>query len=167
MLYGPNTNLGHNSIILMIEAQSKYINVLIKEVIDARRRGGSLTIRPNAKRLQAYNDEIQSELAKSSFADPNCNSWYKLKESGKITNNWSRTVVDYQKLLSNVDWSDYDLSGSTADKVAGQNSTYIGRVVEESQVSYRTMGWTALSTVAALGVALALRHRQMGRLLFR
>ena len=98
MLYGPNTNLGHNSIILMIEAQSKYINVLIKAVVDARRNGETLTIQPNAKRFQDYNEEIQLELEGSSFADPNCNSWYKMRESGRITNNWSRTVVDYQKV---------------------------------------------------------------------
>ncbi|OCT44178.1 flavin-binding monooxygenase [Cladophialophora carrionii] len=165
MLYGPNTNLGHNSIILMIEAQSKYINALIKEVIEARRNGRSLVIQPKAKRLQEYNDEIQSELERSSFADPNCNSWYKVKESGKITNNWSRTVVDYQKLLSSVNWSDYDLSGSGAEKLASQNPTYIGRVVEESQVSYKTMGLAALS-FAAVGIAAALRQRQAGRLIF-
>jgi hypothetical protein len=82
----------------MIEAQSKYINVLIKEVVAARSQGGSLVLQPNAKRLKEWNDEIQSELEKSSFADPNCNSWYKVKESGRITNNWSRTVVEYQKV---------------------------------------------------------------------
>src|SRR6202000_1462079 len=29
MLYGPNTNLSHNSLILVIEAQTKYLSVLI------------------------------------------------------------------------------------------------------------------------------------------
>lgn len=98
MLYGPNTNLGHNSIILMIEAQSKYINTLIKEVVEARSKSGSLVITPNPQRVKEFNEQIQSELEKSSFADPNCNSWYKIKDSGKITNNWSRTVVNYQKV---------------------------------------------------------------------
>lgn len=98
MLYGPNTNLGHNSIILMIEAQSKYINTLIKEVIKARRNGSSLVVKPSAKRVKEFNDEIQSELGKSSFADPNCNSWYKDESTGRITNNWSSTVVNYQKV---------------------------------------------------------------------
>jgi hypothetical protein len=69
--------------------------------------------------------------------------------------------------LSNVDWSDYDLSGTAAEKVAAQKPTHIGRVVEESQVSYRTMGLTALSTLAAVGVALAFQQRQLGRLRFR
>ena len=98
MLYGPNTNLGHNSIILMIEAQSRYINAMIKEVIAARSSGDSLTITPKPSRVKEFNDEIQSELEKSNFADPGCNSWYKMKESGKITNNWSRNVVAYQKV---------------------------------------------------------------------
>jgi cation diffusion facilitator CzcD-associated flavoprotein CzcO len=111
MLYGPNTNLGHNSIILMIETQSKYINVLIKEVIEARRKGGSLVVQPSPERLESYNREIQSELEKSSFADPNCNSWYKNKD-GKITNNWSRTVVDYQKVCLRL-CAEYDIQAKS------------------------------------------------------
>ncbi|KAL2429410.1 FAD-binding monooxygenase ktnD [Exophiala dermatitidis] len=156
MLYGPNTNLGHNSIILMIEAQSNYINALIHEVLEARRHGGTLVIEPNSKRVQKFNQEIQSELEKSSFADPNCNSWYK-NESGKITNNWSRNVVEYQKLLSQVDWSDYDLSGTDAERLAKKHSTYLGRVVEETKVSYPTMALTALS-LATVGAGVFLRN---------
>lgn len=97
MLYGPNTNLGHNSIILMIEAQSRYINALIAEVLKARKAGGQLIVQPNGERVKAYNEEIQIELQKSSFNDPRCGSWYKREDNGKITQNWSRTVVAYQK----------------------------------------------------------------------
>ncbi|KAK4942847.1 hypothetical protein LTR10_017423 [Elasticomyces elasticus] len=163
MLYGPNTNLGHNSIILMIEAQSRYINALIEEVITARSRGHNLVIMPKATRIEEFNDEIQAQLRRSSFADPNCNSWYKNKD-GKITNNWSGTVVEYQKLLSNVNWSDFDLSGNEADQVASRQKTHIGRVVEESVVSYQTMGLTALS-LAAVCAGIALRNA--GRLRLR
>lgn len=98
MLYGPNTNLGHNSIILMIETQSRYINALIKEVLKARKAGGQLVIKPKADRVKAYNEEIQKELQQSSFNDPRCGSWYKREDNGKITQNWSRTVVAYQKV---------------------------------------------------------------------
>lgn len=98
MLYGPNTNLGHNSIILMIEAQSKYINGLIKEVINARKQGGQLVIKPRQARVAEFNKEIQGELERSSFNDPNCGSWYKRQDNGRITQNWSRTVIDYQKV---------------------------------------------------------------------
>ena len=98
MLYGPNTNLGHNSIILMIEQQSKYINGLIREVLEARTNGGQLVIQPKHSRVAEFNKELQEALNASSFADPNCGSWYKMKDTGKITQNWSKNVIDYQKV---------------------------------------------------------------------
>ena len=98
MLYGPNTNLGHNSIVLMIEAQSRYLNALLKEVLEARRNGGQLIIKPKASKVKQYNYEIQQELQNSSFNDPRCGSWYKREDNGKITQNWSRTVIEYQKV---------------------------------------------------------------------
>lgn len=172
MLYGPNTNLGHNSIVLMIEAQSRYINALIGEVLEARRSGGQLVIKPKGSRVKAYNEEIQKELQSSSFNDPGCGSWYKRKDNGKITQNWSRTVVAYQKvswpvcltltvltvnqLLSAVDWADFDVSGKSAEKLQREGRmTQLGRVVEESLVSSRAMGITALSLVA-VGAVVAL-----------
>jgi cation diffusion facilitator CzcD-associated flavoprotein CzcO len=99
MLYGPNTNLGHNSIILMIEAQSRYINALIKQVVSARAAGGSLTIQVKKEVFDEFNQRTQKKLQGSSFADPACNSWYK-NADGVITNNWSGTVVEYQKVCS-------------------------------------------------------------------
>lgn len=87
-----------NSIILMIEAQAKYINGMIGEVLGARSAGKRLAITPRADRLAEFNDEIQKELNASSFADPNCNSWYKRADNGKITQNWSRNVIEYQKV---------------------------------------------------------------------
>ncbi|KAK9444701.1 monooxygenase [Metarhizium brunneum] len=72
MMYGPNTSLGHNSIILMIEAQSRYINTLIAPVIKARASGGHPTVVPLITRMDAYNREIRDHLAKSAIADPSC-----------------------------------------------------------------------------------------------
>jgi cation diffusion facilitator CzcD-associated flavoprotein CzcO len=97
MLYGPNTNLGHNSIILMIEAQSRYINALAGKVLEARLNGGQLVIQPNSDIVAKFNQKIQEELKTTSFADPRCGSWYKRTDNGKITQNWSSTVISYQK----------------------------------------------------------------------
>lgn len=96
MLYGPNTNLGHNSIILMIEAQSRYINALMAKVLQARLDGGQLVIKPKSSRVAVFNQQIQNELKTTSFADERCGSWYKRKDNGKITQNWWSTVVNYQ-----------------------------------------------------------------------
>ncbi len=69
----------------MIETQSRYINALVGAVIDARKKGETLTITPNLKRMDEYNAEIQRVLNASSFAHPSCNSWYK-NADGKSRN---------------------------------------------------------------------------------
>jgi cation diffusion facilitator CzcD-associated flavoprotein CzcO len=149
MLYGPNTNLGHNSIILMIEAQSKYINALIKPVLAAKKEGDTLKLTPKTSRVVEFNTALQAHLSESTFADPACNSWYK-NSAGLITNNWSSTVVDYQKKTENLDFDDYDISGSGAQDVKGKKE-HIGRVVEETQTVTLLGGIATLATLAAVG----------------
>ncbi|PGG97248.1 hypothetical protein AJ79_09284 [Helicocarpus griseus UAMH5409] len=152
MLYGPNTNLGHNSIILMIESQAKYIHALISQVLEARQQGQSLAIMPNPKRTVAFNEEIQETLGKTSFAHPNCRSWYK-RADGKITNNWSSTVVEYQKTLSKVDWTDFILEGYGAEQLATKKrKTYLGRVREESLFTYRDWVFVMAGLLGTWGI---------------
>ncbi|KAK3066667.1 hypothetical protein LTR53_016898, partial [Teratosphaeriaceae sp. CCFEE 6253] len=157
ILYGPNTNLGHNSIILMIESQSRYINGLIKPVLEARKQGTALSLAPKHDKVRAYNEKVQRVLKDSSFNDPSCNSWYK-NAAGVITNNWSGTVVEYQRMLATLDYADYDAEGSGAALVRGGTATSttttlsVGRVVEETQVSDRTLvALGVLSTAAVVG----------------
>lgn len=160
LFYGPNTNLGHNSIILMIEAQSRYINTLVSAVLDARTRNAPIGISPKQTVTDAFNAKIQAILEKSSFADPNCGSWYKNAE-GRITNNWSGTVIEYQDMLSKVNWDDFETTGGkgearqSASRVVfgkGEKERRIGRVHEETLVSNTALVLGAVSTVVA-GVA--------------
>jgi cation diffusion facilitator CzcD-associated flavoprotein CzcO len=172
MFYGPNTNLGHNSIILMIEAQSRYLNTLVSAVLDARNRGERIGLMPRADRTDAFNASMQEVLRESSFADPKCGSWYKNTE-GKITNNWSGTVVEYQHVLSKVDWEDFETTegkgesgGERASKVvfgSGKLETKIGRVREETMVSNTVLALGTLSAVAA-GAAWVYRGKLPKRL---
>lgn len=158
MLYGPNTNLGHNSIILMIETQSRYINGLISPVLEARSNGKALAIRPKPERLSEFNDGIQKILQASTFNDPNCTSWYR-NASGRITNNWSGTVVEYQKMLSTVDFNDYDLEGDVRI-VQKKPQVHIGRVVEETRVSNITLALGVMSA-AAIGAGWFMRRSHL------
>jgi hypothetical protein len=171
MFYGPNTNLGHNSIILMIEAQSRYLNTLVSAVLDARNRDCRIGIMPRLDRTEVFNEKIQDVLRESSFADPKCGSWYKNAE-GRITNNWSGTVVQYQHVLSKVDWEDYETTdgrgeqGERASKVvfgSGRQETKIGRVREETMVSNTVLALGGLSAVAA-GAAWVYRGKLPKRL---
>jgi cation diffusion facilitator CzcD-associated flavoprotein CzcO len=89
MLYGPNTNLGHNSIIFMIECQVQYVVDCIRKMNAADLK--YVDVRPEV--MRAYNERLQAELEKSVWA-ATPRSWYKTKE-GRITNNWSGTTIRY------------------------------------------------------------------------
>ncbi|PWY67601.1 flavin-binding monooxygenase [Aspergillus sclerotioniger CBS 115572] len=138
MLYGPNTNLGHNSIILMIEAQSKYLSTLVGAVVESKEKGQSLALQPRPDVVREYNERIQDRLSKTSFADPSCRSWYKTKD-GRITNNWPGTVVEYQEQMSQLQWTDYLIQGTGAEFMKKKKAACIARVKEEMPVSTTTL----------------------------
>lgn len=89
MMYGPNTNLGHNSIIFMIECQTNYIVQAIRSLVERDLAWTDL----RREVLDTYNTELQSELAGSVWAKV-AKSWY-VNEQGVITNNWSGTTIRY------------------------------------------------------------------------
>jgi cation diffusion facilitator CzcD-associated flavoprotein CzcO len=89
MLYGPNTNLGHNSIIFMIECQVGYVMDCLRAL--AERDLAWIDVRPEVQR--DYNAELQGVLARSVWARTG-KSWYK-RADGRITNNWSGTTAYY------------------------------------------------------------------------
>ncbi len=98
MLYGPNTNLGHNSIIYMIEAQVNY-------VLQALAAGRPLSVK--AQVMARYNDELQQQLAHTPWAGT-CTSWYKTAD-GKILNNWPDTARAYAQAVEVFDPAVYDV----------------------------------------------------------
>ena len=102
MLYGPNTNLGHNSITFMLERQVDY-RVQVLDAMHARSLS-SIEVRQSAQ--ERVNRELQEQLARTTWADPQCRSWYK-NASGEITQNWSSHTRDYAKATEQVVWDDY------------------------------------------------------------
>jgi len=98
MLYGPNTNLGHNSIIYMIEAQVDY-------VLQALATGRPLSVK--AEVMARYNDDLQQQLANTPWAGA-CTSWYKTAD-GKILNNWPDTARAYAEAVAVFDPAAYDV----------------------------------------------------------
>ncbi|KAF4233355.1 hypothetical protein CNMCM8980_000369 [Aspergillus fumigatiaffinis] len=134
----------------MIEAQSRYITALVSQILQAQKDGQSLALRPKPEAVKKFNEDIQAALRKSSFADPNCSSWYKT-EDGRITNNWHSTVVDYQNELSRVRWDDYIAEGTGKALIAKKKETHIGRVKEETLIRNTSLLWGAASVAVALG----------------
>jgi cation diffusion facilitator CzcD-associated flavoprotein CzcO len=111
MTYGPNTNLGHNSIIYMIERQADYIVQCLKR-IDAENLG-AMEVRRVAQ--DDFNRVLRGALAKTSWAGE-CGSWYK-NHAGKITNNWMGTTQEYRRLTLAPDFNDYVLHPRIASRL--------------------------------------------------
>lgn len=149
IVLGPNTGLLHNSFILMIEAQSRYINGLIKPVLEARKQGGALSLTPRPEKTEEYNAQLQRRLKEFAANDSRCANWYKI-ESGLITNLWPGMVLEFQKLMEHVNYRDYEPEGSSRNIVQKRPSHKVGRVVEEGGVLEKL---SMADVVVALGAS--------------
>ena len=102
-MYGPNTNLGHNSIVLMIESQCRYLLSLLHQM--AERSIQAVEVRADVQ--QAYNDELAERLAQSAWVLIE-DSWY--LQGGKVTNNWVGRTTEYRRRTNHADLGDYHLT---------------------------------------------------------
>jgi len=108
MLYGPNTNLGHNSIIFMIECQVNYITQCIEALKASHAR--YIDVKPEA--MAEFNRELQEDM-KSTVWAAGCSSWYKTAD-GRVTNNWSSFTARYWWEMRQPDFDEYSLVGANA-----------------------------------------------------
>jgi cation diffusion facilitator CzcD-associated flavoprotein CzcO len=102
MIYGPNTNLGHNTITFMIERQSEYI----VKCLEAMRSRDLASVEVTKEAQDRFNRDLQARLAKTTWADPGCSSWYKTAD-GHITQNWAGHTREYREATKEVAWADY------------------------------------------------------------
>ncbi|MBX3313338.1 MAG: NAD(P)/FAD-dependent oxidoreductase [Actinobacteria bacterium] len=101
LLYGPNTNLGHNSIIFMLERQIGYVLSCVRRLTE----GGAHLIEVRPETQAASNDQLRRELDDTVWAE-GCHSWYKTA-SGRITNNWSGPTYRYWLRTARPHWKDF------------------------------------------------------------
>ncbi|MGD0881713.1 MAG: NAD(P)/FAD-dependent oxidoreductase [Acidimicrobiales bacterium] len=93
VLYGPNTNLGHNSILFMVERQ---LNLVLQALSLQTASSTGVDMPAVSVRDAAYEQDdrdTQRMVAATAWA-ANCTSWYK-NASGRITNNWPSWTVRY------------------------------------------------------------------------
>ena len=89
MLYGPNTNLGHNSIIYMLESQFTYVEHCVR----ALTRVKYIDVRPEVQ--DAYNRDVQRRFGGTVWST-GCTSWY-LTEDGRNPSNWPGYTFAYRR----------------------------------------------------------------------
>ncbi|MBJ8343811.1 NAD(P)/FAD-dependent oxidoreductase [Antrihabitans sp. YC2-6] len=104
VLYGPNTNLGHSSIVFMLEAQIGYVLQAVRRL--ARGDIAYLDVRPDVQ--DSFNAKLQQRIRASVWAQ-NCTSWYK-NAAGKNPINWPGFTFEYKRRTQRLTESDYELA---------------------------------------------------------
>ena len=101
LFYGPNSNLGHSSIVYMLESQMEYALGGLRAL---RERGAdAFDLRPEAQ--AAYNAEMQARLAGSVW-NSGCGSWY-LDRNGRNSIMWPGFTFEFRRRTRRFDSEAY------------------------------------------------------------
>nr|WP_222858399.1 NAD(P)/FAD-dependent oxidoreductase [Paraburkholderia phenoliruptrix] len=101
MIVGPNTSLGHNSMIYMIESQVQYIADCLRVL--RQRNARAMNLRPDVQR--DYNTRLQEDMRRSVWVS-GCHSWYQT-QSGKVTTQWPGFTFSFRKRTRRARPRDY------------------------------------------------------------
>jgi cation diffusion facilitator CzcD-associated flavoprotein CzcO len=116
-LLGPNTGLGHTSVVFMIESQIHYV----AKAIAACDRLDAQALAPTRAAQDRFNKELQSKLAGSVWNTGGCSSWY-LDEHGVNRTLWSGMTWQYWRATRSLKPAEYQFfgvgTGSPADRPA-------------------------------------------------
>jgi cation diffusion facilitator CzcD-associated flavoprotein CzcO len=105
MLIGPNTGLGHSSVVLMAEFQIAYVLDALR--VMATRRAAVAEVL--AERQARYNAEIQRRLEGTVWTAGGCTSWY-LDDEGRDTVQWPGSTWRFRREMSRFDADAYALA---------------------------------------------------------
>jgi cation diffusion facilitator CzcD-associated flavoprotein CzcO len=101
-IVGPNTGLGHSSMVFIIESQIAYILSALQKI--GQREIVSVEPRPEAQ--QAWNDDVQRRMQRTVWNTGGCASWY-IDSHGRNTILWPRTTFKFRSLLRDFDLDAY------------------------------------------------------------
>ena len=104
VLYGPNTNLGHNSILVMLEAQIGWVVQAVRALAQGRARW--LDVR--RVMADAFDAWVQERVGHTVFAG-GCHSWY-LTASGRNTQNWPASTLTFRRRLRRFRLEDFEVT---------------------------------------------------------
>lgn len=103
LLVGPNTGLGHNSMVYMIESQLQYVLDALRTM--KRESLSSVDVRPEVQ--AAYNAELQQQMPGTVWMS-GCASWY-IDADGNNTTVWPDFTFRFRRRTSRFDPGAYNL----------------------------------------------------------
>lgn len=104
LMLGPNSGLGHNSMVYMIESQ---INLIIDSLAKMDRLGArSFDVRKGIQ--DEFNQEVQTQTEGTVWSADHCSSWY-LDKNGKNRSLWPEWTFRYRQRTRRFRSEKYEL----------------------------------------------------------
>jgi cation diffusion facilitator CzcD-associated flavoprotein CzcO len=119
LIYGPNTNVGHNSILFMIECQLNYLTSALR-YLD---RHGYATLEVRGGVAERFDRDMQRRSGRTVYAQ-GCRNWF-TTPTGRHTQNWPGSAVGYWLRTLRLRPRDYEFTHAAMpadkerDRVAG------------------------------------------------
>jgi cation diffusion facilitator CzcD-associated flavoprotein CzcO len=108
LLLGPNTGLGHNSMVYMIESQIAYV----LDALRTMKREQALAVEVRGEVAAGYNEAIDQELSTTVW-NTGCSSWY-LDDTGRNATLWPDWTWRFRQRTARFDAANYELTQAPA-----------------------------------------------------
>jgi cation diffusion facilitator CzcD-associated flavoprotein CzcO len=105
LMIGPNTTLGHNSMVYMIESQVNYLT----GALDFLGRPGVATVEVRPEVTSSYNRRLQADMEGTAWTSGGCTSWY-LDHRGRNTTLWPGPTWRFRQLTRRFHPADYSVT---------------------------------------------------------
>ena len=107
LVIGPNTGLGHSSMIHIIESQLRYI----LDYLAALERTGAAALDARRGAQDRWCADIERRMASSVWATGGCVSWY-LNAAGRNPTLWPGSTLRFRRATCQVDLAEYHVIGA-------------------------------------------------------
>jgi cation diffusion facilitator CzcD-associated flavoprotein CzcO len=115
MVVGPNTGLGHTSMIFMMESLYNYVLKALPHILNSSTK----YIHPKENVQQRYNENLQKRMQKTIWLQGGCNSWY-VNKDGINTTLWPGFTAEFRWLTSRFNVNDYEVAKIEKAKAASK-----------------------------------------------
>jgi cation diffusion facilitator CzcD-associated flavoprotein CzcO len=102
ILLGPNTGLGHNSVVVMAEAQADYV----MDALRSAERAGAAAVEVTARAQERWNADIEERMPGTVWAEGGCSSWY-FDRNGRNTTLWPDFSYRFVRALRRFEPADH------------------------------------------------------------
>ena len=109
MLMGPNTGLGHSSVVYMIEAQIAHV----LGALDEMRRRGAAAIEPRPEAQAAWLAYVERKMRGTVWVAGHCASWY-LDATGRNSTLWPDFTWRFRRRVARFRPAEYEMRPATA-----------------------------------------------------